>query len=53
MTLTNELAQFKEQFRQNQPETVKTTMAKATQDLIDTGIADESLKAGVRDIPNT
>ncbi|NEQ69599.1 MAG: AhpC/TSA family protein, partial [Symploca sp. SIO2D2] len=46
MTLTNELAQFKEQFRQNQPEIVKTTMAQATQDLIDTGIADQSLKLG-------
>ncbi|NER49547.1 MAG: AhpC/TSA family protein [Symploca sp. SIO1A3] len=48
MTLTNELAQFKEQFRQNQPEIVKTTMAQATQDLIDTGIADQSLKLGAQ-----
>ncbi len=46
MTLTNALAQFKEQFQQNQPETVQATMAKATQDLIDTGIANQSLKTG-------
>ncbi|NEP11476.1 MAG: AhpC/TSA family protein [Symploca sp. SIO2C1] len=46
MTLTSALAQFKEQFQQNQPETVQATMAKATQDLIDTGIADQSLKTG-------
>jgi len=46
MTLTSALAQFKEQFGQNQPETVKTTMAKAIQDLIDTGITDQTLKSG-------
>ncbi|NET11196.1 MAG: AhpC/TSA family protein [Symploca sp. SIO2B6] len=44
--LTDAIAQFKEQFRQSQPEPVKTTMAKATQDLIASGIMDQVLKVG-------
>ncbi len=46
MLLADMLDQFKTQFRQNQPETTKTIMAQATQDLIDTGITDQSLKVG-------
>ena len=45
-TLADALDQFQQEFRQNQPEPVKTTMAKATQDLIDSGITDQTLKVG-------
>ena len=44
--LTEELSQFKQQFRQSQSEPVNTTMAKATQDLIDSGIVNQTLQVG-------
>lgn len=45
-TLTDAIAQYKEQFRQNVADPIQSTMATATQDLIDSGIANQALKEG-------
>lgn len=45
-TLTDAIAQYKEQFRQKVSAPIKSTMATATQNLIDSGIADQTLKVG-------
>ncbi|MGB0564743.1 MAG: peroxiredoxin-like family protein [Spirulinaceae cyanobacterium] len=46
MTLSQDLTDYKTEFRKNAPDEVKTTMGKATQDLIDSGIIDRTLKVG-------
>ncbi|MGF1493780.1 MAG: peroxiredoxin-like family protein [Microcoleaceae cyanobacterium] len=46
MNLTQELKNFQEQFRANQPEAVKQKMAQATQDLIDSALAQTAVKTG-------
>ncbi|NEO83742.1 MAG: AhpC/TSA family protein [Spirulina sp. SIO3F2] len=46
MTLTETLAKFQTDFRKTAPDEVKTTMGTATQDLIDSGIIDRTLKVG-------
>ena len=51
MTLTQDLQQLREQLRANHPDQVKATMDRATQDLINSGIAETALKVGDR-IPN-
>lgn len=48
MNLTTELNNFKAQFRSSQPEDIKSTMAKATQDLINSHLVEESLQVGDR-----
>ncbi len=48
MTLTQELQHLREQFKANQPEKVKAIMDQATQDLINSGIAETALKVGDR-----
>ncbi len=48
MTLTQELQQLQEQLRASHPDTVKATMDQATQDLINSGIAEAALKVGDR-----
>ncbi|VEP15039.1 Peroxiredoxin [Hyella patelloides LEGE 07179] len=46
MNLTQELNALKANFSANQPETIKSVMAKATTDLINTKIAENSLSTG-------
>ncbi|MEM9212853.1 MAG: peroxiredoxin-like family protein [Cyanobacteria bacterium P01_F01_bin.150] len=45
-SLTDAIAQYKAQFRQKVADPIKATMATATQNLIDSGIADRTLKEG-------
>ncbi|MEM8673014.1 MAG: peroxiredoxin-like family protein [Cyanobacteria bacterium P01_G01_bin.67] len=51
MNLTQELNEFKAKFKTSQPEEIKTVMAKATTDLINTQLAENSLDVGDK-IPN-
>ena len=46
MNLTQELNAYKTKFKANQPEEIKSVMAKATTDLINTPIAENSLSKG-------
>jgi peroxiredoxin len=48
MNLTQELQQLRQQLRVNHPEKVKAVMDQATQDLINTRIAETALKVGDR-----
>lgn len=45
-TLTEAIAQYKAQFRQKVAEPIQSTMATATQNLIDSGITNKTLKEG-------
>ena len=51
MNLTQELNAFKERFKANQPEEIKSVMSQATTDLINTRLAEESLSEGDK-LPN-
>ena len=51
MNLTQELNEFKAQFKASQPEEIKAVMAKATTDLINSQLAEKSLSKGDK-IPN-
>ena len=51
MNLTQELNAFKERFKANQPEEIKSVMSQATTDLINTRLAEESLGKGDK-LPN-
>ena len=51
MNLTQELNAYKAKFQANQPEAIKVVMAKATTDLINTQLAENSLGRGDK-IPN-
>ena len=51
MNLTQELNAFKTKFKASQPEEIKTVMAKATTDLINTQLAEKSLSKGDK-MPN-
>lgn len=51
MNLTQELTNFRAQFQANQPEEIKEVMAKATIDLMNSKISEQSLKAGDQ-VPN-
>ena len=51
MNLTQELEEFKAKFKSSQPEEIKTVMAQATTDLINTQLAENSLDVGDK-IPN-
>ncbi|MEM8641701.1 MAG: peroxiredoxin-like family protein [Cyanobacteria bacterium P01_G01_bin.54] len=46
MTLSQALTDFQNEFRKTAPDAVKTTMGQATQDLINSGIVDRTLKVG-------
>ena len=51
MNLTQELSAYKERFKAKQPEEIKSVMAQATTDLINTQLAEESLGKGDK-LPN-
>ena len=51
MNLTQELNAYKERFKAKQPEEIKSVMAQATTDLINTQLAEESLGKGDK-LPN-
>ena len=51
MSLTNQLQDFRNQFVATLPEETKATMNQATQNLVDSGIVDSSLKVGDK-VPN-
>ena len=51
MNLTQELNAFKTKFKANQPEEIKTVMAEAATDLINTQLAEKSLSTGDK-MPN-
>ena len=46
MTLTKELKDFQQQFMASQSDSIKSIMVKATEDLVNTQIAEKSLKIG-------
>ena len=46
MNLTQELSAFQAKFKNNQPEKIKSVMARATTDLIDSKLAEKSLSTG-------
>lgn len=51
MNLTEELTNFRAQFQANQPEEIQKVMAKATVDLMNSKISEQSLKVGDQ-VPN-